>query len=57
MKHWPMFNKLDNDDPELGAKMILKVMRKYLSSGSAPSQSWTLEMHRKQGENETSEDV
>ena len=52
-----MFNKLDNDDPELGTKMMLLVMRKYLSSGSAPSQKWTLEMHRKQGENETSADV
>ena len=56
-KDWPMFNKLDNDDPELGTKMMLLVMRKYLSSGSAPSQKWTLEMHRKQGENETSADV
>ena len=57
-KDWPMFNKLDNDDPELGTKMMLLViMRKYMSSGSAPSQKWTLEMHRKQGENETSADV
>ena len=52
-----MFNKLDNDDPELGTKMMVLVMRKYLSSGSAPSQKWTLEMHRKQGENETSTNV
>ena len=36
---------------------MLLVLRKYLSSGSAPSQKWTLEMHRKQGENETSADV
>ena len=56
-KDWPMFNKVDNDDPELGTKMMLMVMRKYMSSGSAPSQDWTLEMHRKQGENETSADV
>ena len=56
-KDWPMFNKLNNDDPELGTKMMLLVMRKYMSSGSAPSQKWTLEMHRKQGENETSADV
>ena len=56
-KDLPMFNKLDNDDPELGTNMMLLVMRKYLSSGSAPSQKWTLEMHRKQGENETSADV
>ena len=46
-KDWPMFNKLDNDDPELGTKMMLMVMRKYVSSGSAPSQKWTLDMHRK----------
>ena len=52
-----MFNKLDHDDPELGTKMMLLVMRKYMSSGSAPSQKLTLEMHRKQGENETSADV
>ena len=56
-KYWPMFDKLDNGDPELGTKMMLLVMRKYLSSGSAPSQKWTMEMHRKQGENETSSDV
>ena len=56
-KDWPMFDKLDNDDPELGTKMMLLVMRKYMSSGSAPSQKWTMEMHRKQGENETSSDV
>ena len=56
-KGWPMFNKLDNDDPELGTKMMLLVMRKYMSSGSAPSQKWTMEMHRKQGENETSANV
>ena len=52
-----MYNKLDDDDPELGTKMMLMVMRKYMSSGSAPSQKWTLDMHRKQGENETSADV
>ena len=56
-KDWPMFDKLDNDDPELGTKMMLLVMRKYMSSGSAPSQKWTMEMHRKQGENEASSDV
>ena len=56
-KDWPMFNKVDNDDPDLGTKNMLLVMRKYMSSGSAPSQKWTLEMHRKQGENETSADV
>ena len=56
-KDWPMFNKLGNDDPELGTKMMLMVMRKYMSSGSAPGQKWTLDMHRKQGENETSADV
>ena len=59
-KDWPMFDKLDNDDPELGTKMMLLVMRKirkYMSSGSAPSQNWTMEMHRKQGENEMSSDV
>ena len=52
-----MFNQLDTDDPELGTKMFLLVMRKYMSSGSAPSQNWSKEMRRKQGENETSEDV
>ncbi len=56
-KDWAMFNKLDPDDPELGTKMQLLVMRKYLSSGSAPSQNWILEMHHKQRESETSEDV
>ena len=56
-KDWPMFDKLDNDDPELGTKMMLLVMRKYLSPGSAPSQKLTMEMHLKQGENETSSDV
>ena len=52
-----MFSRLDHDDPELGTEMMLLVLRKYMSSGSAPSQKWTLEMHCKQGENETSADV
>ena len=56
-KDWQMFNQLDTDDPELGTKMFLLVMRKYMSSGSAPAQNWSLEMRRKQGENETSEEV
>ena len=56
-KDWQMFNQLGTDDPELGTKMFLLVMRKYMSSGSAPSQNWSKEMRRKQGENETSEDV
>ena len=37
--------------------MMMLVMRKYMSSGSAPSQKWTMEMHRKQGENATWSDV
>ena len=56
-RDWAMFNQIDNEDPELGTKMLLHVMRKYMSSGTAPIAEWNRKLRRKQGDGETSEDV
>lgn len=56
-KDWAMFNKIDNDDAELGTKMLLHVMRKHMSTGSAPVAEWNHRIQREQGENESPEEV
>ena len=56
-KDWAMFNKLDNADPEIGTKMLLLVMRKYMPKGSRPVDEYMDTMRRPQGDDETAEEV
>ena len=51
---WTMFDDLDNDDPELGTKMFLCVLRKYMGMGSHPIGEYLDEMREKQRDDETS---
>ena len=45
-----MFTAIDDDDEEIGTKMLLMVLRKYMAIGSAPVTDWKAEFNRKQGE-------
>ena len=51
-----MFTAIDDDDEEIGTKMPLMVLRKYMAIGSAPVTDWKAEFNRKQGEDETAMD-
>ena len=55
-KDWRMFTAIDDDDEEIGTKMLLLVLRKYMAIGSAPVTDWKAEFNRKQGEDETAMD-
>ena len=52
-KDWRMFTAIDDDEEEIGTKMLLMVLRKYMAIGSAPVTDWKAEFNRKQGEDET----
>ena len=43
-------------DEEIGTKMMLMVLRKYMAIGSAPVTDWKAEFNRKHGEDETAMD-
>ena len=51
-----MFTSIDDDDEEIGTKMMLMVLRKYMAIGSAPVTDWKAEFNRKHGEDETAMD-
>ena len=51
-----MFTSIDDDEEEIGTKMLLMVLRKYMAIGSAPVTDWKAEFIRKQGEDETAMD-
>ena len=54
---WRMFTAIDDDDDEeIGTKMLLMVLRKYMANGSTPVNDWKAEFNRKQGEDETAMD-
>ena len=55
-KDWRMFTAIDDDDEEIGTKMMLLVLRKYMAIGSAPVTDWKAEFNRKQSEDETAMD-
>ena len=39
-KDWRMFTSIDDVDEEIGTKMLLMVLRKYMAIGSAPVTDW-----------------
>ena len=51
---WNLFSDIDIDDPEIGSKMFMSVLHKYMGMGSHPIGEYLDEMREKQRDDETS---